>query len=536
MKTLRRSIYAALLCSAASASVYAAPKQIDTSLSSQPVLQVATWNVEHLAFPADQGCRPRTEDELVTLQAYANNLTADIVALQEVGSYEAVENLFPSEQWQIFVSERKDTQAYDCRNSGFKSTQQKVAFAVRKSLIVEQVDSLANFGVGNPGLRHGLELTVNSAMGPVTLLNVHMKSGCFVDNYSREQSRACKSLAKQVPVLDAWIEQKEQESKPYIVLGDFNHRLSASYNHLTQTLTNNSDNSASSLQITTKDLIGCHPYYPAPIDHILLGHVDDNKFNNSVSVHAYKDMNPKAMLSDHCAVSLSISPKNFELSNAVKWQTTSAEYRFLTAATYQRAQQQIANSNFDGNWAVVMDVDETVLDNSGYQANLEMKGQQYSPASWDAWVMSKQATFVPGAKAFIETVIRKGGKVALVTNRNRHLDRYTWDNIQQLGLSLSTDNTCLMGRVAKDKSSINGASIKNDKDLRRQQVESGTASCFAPKSDRHNHFDAAKIIMQVGDNIEDFSGVVQHDVDIDMLLKSEGIDFVLLPNPMYGSW
>ena len=75
------------------------------------------------------------------------------------------------------------------------------------------------------GLRHALELEVDSQFGAMTLLNVHMKSGCFVDNYTRKDSKACNTLAKQVKVLDAWVEQKEAEKSPYVILGDFNHRI-----------------------------------------------------------------------------------------------------------------------------------------------------------------------------------------------------------------------------------------------------------------------------------------------------------------------
>lgn len=498
-------------------------------------LVISSWNIEHLAYPISEGCRPRSESEFNEMKAYAKSLNADVVGLQEVASKKAIEQIFPKENWQVFISDRPDSKSYKCRESEQLSSQQKVGFAVRKGIKVAKIDSLRELALDSRGLRYGLELTIESPHGLLSILNVHMKSGCFVDDYSRSDTRSCQVFAKQAPILDSWVESKEKAGLPYIMVGDFNHRLSAPYNKLTSQLTENSDKSESSLENTTADLIGCHPYYPAPIDHIWAGNLSENLVKQA-SVASYKNMDPKAMLSDHCAVSLSISSQDFELSNAVKWQTTSAEYSFLTAATYQRAKQQIANSNFNGNWAVVMDVDETVLDNSGYQANLELEGQQYTPASWDAWVMSKQATFVPGAKAFIQTVIRKGGKVALVTNRSRKLDSYTWDNIQQLGLQLSPSNTCLMGRVSEDKSSINGTSIKNDKDLRRQQVESGTASCFAPQSGRHNQFDAAQIIMQVGDNIEDFAGVIQHQADIETLLKGEGTEFILLPNPMYGSW
>jgi len=42
--------------------------------------------------------------------------------------------------------------------------------------------------------------------------------------------------------------------------------------------------------------------------------------------------------------------------------------------------------------------------------------------------------------------------------------------------------------------------------------------------------------MQVGDNIEDFVRTTQEDADVDALLAEEGSPYILLPNPMYGSW
>lgn len=264
---------------------------------------VSTWNVEHLAYPINEGCKPRTKQELKEMRSYVENLQADIVGLQEVASKRAIAQLFPENEWQIFLSSREDSESYECRKSGHKSTQQKVAFAVRKGITVENIASLAEFDMGMRGLRHALEITIDSPLGSLSILNVHLKSGCFVDDYSRGDSKSCQVFAKQAPILDRWVESKERQSKPYMILGDFNHRLSAPYNKLTRELTNNSDNSPSSLINTTSQLIGCHPYYPAPIDHIWLGKAPEN-LTPQVSIARFKDMQPKTMLSDHCAVSV----------------------------------------------------------------------------------------------------------------------------------------------------------------------------------------------------------------------------------------
>lgn len=500
-------------------------------------LTVATWNAEHLAFPIDEGCKPRTQEENAKLQRYVQSLNADIVALQEVASVKAVESIFPKSEWHILMSKRADSKVYDCRESQAKSTQQKVAFAIRHKVKVIDSQSIGALALNSAGLRHGLEITVESLVGPLTLLNVHMKSGCFVDNYSRSDSKACEIFAQQAPVLDKWVEKKEQEGMPYLILGDFNHRLSAPYNHLTRQLSTNSDDSASSLVNLGKDIIGCHPYYPAPIDHIFAGNLPKQSITTTVNMHTFKDMAPKAMLSDHCALSVQLAKTIYPLSAAVKWHTQSKEYGYLTSSIYQRAIDILNDKTLPKtSWVVVMDVDETVLDNSQYQVIVETDGVGYTPKTWDEWVASEKAILVPGVDDFIKTVFQRGGKIALVTNRKREQDKHTWNNLKRVGLPVTTNNTCLIGRNNNDKSAVDGQNIINDKDLRRQQLEDGSASCYVPSSHREILFPAQQIIMQVGDNIEDFSGITQEDANIKKLLPSAKTELILLPNSIYGSW
>lgn len=524
-------------CSSQSGSDDAASPSTSTLKPSDEALRVVTWNIEHLAYPLDAGCRPRSPKEIIELRAYAGQLDADIVALQEVGSIEALEQIFPTDEWQLFLSDRPDSEPYECRDNGQLSTQQKLAFAVRNGIdVLEEVD-FDELGLDNPGLRHGMQLSVSTPLGAFDVLNVHLKSGCFVDDFSRADSDACQTFARQVPILDAWVEEKEREAKPYLILGDFNHRLSAPYNQLTRLIGDNSDGTASSLINTTASLIGCHPWYPAPIDHVLMGNLQDPALVISPMVHPFEDMQPDNMLSDHCAVSLTMEVGQLPLSNSVTWQTTSKEYRFLTTSTYQRAANLLMEADLPASpWMVTMDIDETVLDNSAYQVMLDRTGRSYSPATWAEWVASEQAVLVPGVDLFIETVIERGGHIGFITNRDREQDLHTWRNMQALGLPVTTDNACLMGRSQADEASVDGRSLINDKDLRRRQLQEGSASCYLAENERHPSFPAAEIIMQIGDNIEDFAGVTQESASIDALLPSGNSELILLPNPMYGSW
>jgi endonuclease/exonuclease/phosphatase family metal-dependent hydrolase len=289
------------------------PQQVNNEQDNRSAIQknltVATWNTEHLAFPITQGCRPRTEAELAAMQAYVNNLDADIVALQEVASVQGVQQLFPSDEWDIYLSARPDSTPYTCRESGRLSSQQKVAFAVRKGIEVSQVKQHSELGLDMPGLRYGLELNLPAEYGNLAILNVHLKSGCFVDNYARSTSDACQVFAQQAPILDKWVEAKEQHNSPYMIVGDFNHRLSAPYNQLTQELTTNGDKQKASVINITAPMLGCHPYYPAPIDHIFVGKLAMAEYNIHTQINAFENMDPDAMLSDHCAVSMTIASK-----------------------------------------------------------------------------------------------------------------------------------------------------------------------------------------------------------------------------------
>lgn len=501
-------------------------------------LTLATWNIEHLSFPTEMGCKPRGQAEINEMKAYVNSVDADIFALQEVASVEAVQQVFAADKWQIIVSGRAPSQAYTCRESGNLSTQQKVAFAIRHHVPISASKNYPELALGREGLRYGLSVTIATPQGETEILNLHLKSGCFVDNYTRADSKACEVVAKQAPILDAWIEAKELSQQPYIILGDFNHRLSAPYNQLTQTLFTNSDASVSTLQNTTADVIGCHPYYPAPIDHILAGGFQSPTLTLTSRTHKFENMQVDEMLSDHCAVTLSISSQPLALSPSVKWLTTSKEYQFLTREVYQRATntlEQLAPSQ--SSWVVVMDVDETILDNSPYQVSLDRTGTSYVPKTWEQWVKQGTAGLVPGAAAFIQRVVDKGGKLALITNREKNTESYTWQNLVALGLPVKPENTCLLGRTDADKKAVDGKILINDKDLRRQQVTSGQAACYAPESSPAQAWSQPQqILMQVGDNIEDFSGVTQEEADISDLLMQQPRTLILLPNPMYGSW
>lgn len=253
---LQKQLLIGLTCAVTSHSISANNDNVRPTNSLVNTLKLTTWNIEHLTFPYDKiGCRPRSEKEMLELKFYTERLQSDVVALQEMGSVAAIKQLFPQDTWQIFISDRPDSPPHNCYTSDNKSHQIKVAVAVRQGIKVKSVTSLPEFGQEYNGSRYAIEMIIGSPLGEIKLLNVHMNSGCYVNDYRESDTRACKSFAGQAPVLDKWIEKQEQSSLPYIVLGDFNHRLAEPNNYFARTLFNNSDSSRSTLQNTTAKLV-----------------------------------------------------------------------------------------------------------------------------------------------------------------------------------------------------------------------------------------------------------------------------------------
>src|SRR5437870_5741856 len=87
----------------------------------------------------------------------------------------------------------------------------------------------------------------------------------------------------------------------------------------------------------------------------------------------------------------------------VRWFRNSAEYRAITRQTYRLAAEHLLLLTRDvpaGTWGVILDVDETVLDNSDYQVRRAAIDSGYTDASWDIWLRSRASVAIPGAAEF----------------------------------------------------------------------------------------------------------------------------------------
>ena len=153
--------------------------------------------------------------------------------------------------------------------------------------------------------------------------------------------------------------------------------------------------------------------------------------------------------------------------NAVAWVQRSAEYAAVTTSLYRAAADHLdglLKSNEDalvpeerGNAAkglapaIIMDVDETVLDNSPYQARLVRNGKEFDDLTWDQWVAEKQAKAVPGVVEFAKAADAKGITVLYISNRAEHLQDATLANLKSVGLPVKHDEVFLgLGTFVKD--------------------------------------------------------------------------------------
>lgn len=201
----------------------------------------------------------------------------------------------------------------------------------------------------------------------------------------------------------------------------------------------------------------------------------------------------------------------------IRWYQRSAERRALTAQAYTVATAKVAAKvaapGAPTNWGVVLDIDETTLNNSAYQRARADLGLGYSPASWTTWVNAKAATPIDGALAFTRKVKQLGGRVVFVSNRTAAECAATEDNLAAKGFSYDA----ILCRTAA-----------SEKNTRFMSVQNGTAKPGMP---------ALQVLAFVGDNIQDFP-VLTQDVRTqpESALAGFGENLFLLPNPMYGSW
>lgn len=215
----------------------------------------------------------------------------------------------------------------------------------------------------------------------------------------------------------------------------------------------------------------------------------------------------------------STSTEAASLPTSVRWTQGSAEHRMLFEQVYAgatRALDSLIDVHGGGDWAVILDADETVIDNSEYQRRRAVLDSGFTAASWSAWVAEQAATTLPGADQFLRHVRARGGRVIIVTNRTQAECPDTRANFA--ALELATDLILCRGEGPQG----------SDKTARFTAVERGTAAAGIPP---------LRVLLWVGDNIQDFPLLTQTARDAGPEVTALfGSRYFILPNPMYGSW
>ncbi len=211
---------------------------------------------------------------------------------------------------------------------------------------------------------------------------------------------------------------------------------------------------------------------------------------------------------------------------AVLYMQKAAEYRALCYQAFNLARIQLDSGLDKKNlkklpkpvrkmpMAIVVDIDETVLDNSPSQALGIRTNTPFNTKDWYAWTNLRRAKAVPGAVEFVNYAVSKGVKIFYISNRDEKNEKQaTLDNLKSAGFAdVSADNVLL------------------------RTVESGKDARRAVASAKH------RIVMLVGDNLDDFTSAFEKKSIADRFAEVEkardqwGKNFIVLPNAMYGTW
>ncbi|MGV8941130.1 MAG: 5'-nucleotidase, lipoprotein e(P4) family [Lysobacter sp.] len=224
--------------------------------------------------------------------------------------------------------------------------------------------------------------------------------------------------------------------------------------------------------------------------------------------------------------------------NAVVWMQTSVEYRAAAIQTYRAAIGQLDAALANPQWdalvpgeranppaglkpAVILDIDETVLDNSPYQVRLLRHGLQYDSASWAEWVAEQKAKPVPGVLEFARAASARGITLIYLSNRTEDQKAASLANLRAVGLPVADDSVYL-GKGLQ----VAGC----------DQVESGAKHCRRQLVGR-----TYRVLMQFGDQLGDFAqpgpnASAARQALLDQYGGWFGERWWMLSNPSYGDW
>lgn len=224
------------------------------------------------------------------------------------------------------------------------------------------------------------------------------------------------------------------------------------------------------------------------------------------------------VISCHCPKQCqkAVSESNQELLMATLYYQRAAENKALYYQAFNIAKERIdkvtQSWNSDKRPALIVDIDETILDNSPWEAKSILEGFSY-PEKWQEWTTLGIAEPTAGAVEFLMYATSQGVEVFYITNRKTAEKAGTLKNLIEKGFPCA-DEAHLFLRDAE-----------SNKESRREKVAANY-----------------EIVLLMGDNLNDFSSVFEkadahnRETLTDNLKDEFGYRFIVLPNPMYGDW
>jgi 5'-nucleotidase (lipoprotein e(P4) family) len=205
-----------------------------------------------------------------------------------------------------------------------------------------------------------------------------------------------------------------------------------------------------------------------------------------------------------------------QAADAVLWQFASAEAHRLYQQCYELARIRLTENLkkvTTGTPAVIVDIDETVLDNSPYEVHIIANDQIYEDASWKEWTSKAQARALPGSVEFLLHAAEQGCEIYYISNRHVSEAEATLKNLRDLKFPFADEAHLLLMKDVSDKTQ------------RRKAV-----------SEKH------PVVLVVGDQLRDMDERFKdRSIDNGKALVDQYADtlrqyFIMLPNPMYGTW
>jgi 5'-nucleotidase (lipoprotein e(P4) family) len=200
---------------------------------------------------------------------------------------------------------------------------------------------------------------------------------------------------------------------------------------------------------------------------------------------------------------------------ATLWFQQAGEVRALQYQAFQlaslRLKEYLANPTSDKKACVVVDIDETVLDNSPHQAWTILNNQVF-PAGWKEWTDLAKAEAIPGAVEFLQFAAENGVEVFYVTNRYENERESTLRNLTEKGFPFA--------------------------DSLHLRLKTDTGSKVARRNAILQEYE---VVLYCGDNLSDFDNfnelsLTERNAKTDSMRAYFGTKFIVLPNPMYGDW